>query len=85
MMNITVGSELWASSMLPEGTIEKWFVANGALVGFGERVAEVRIEDALHELVAPATGHVVIEAATNSLIEPGSVIGRISVAPAVIG
>jgi pyruvate/2-oxoglutarate dehydrogenase complex dihydrolipoamide acyltransferase (E2) component len=84
MMNITVGSELWSSSMLPEGIVEKWFIANGALVGFGEPVAQVRIEDALHELLAPATGHLVIETDAKSLIEPGSVIGRISVSPAVI-
>ena len=77
VMDITVSEELWASSMLPEGVVERWLVSNGATVEVGDRVAEVRIEDALHEIMAPASGRLTIAAAVNDIVEPGSVIGRL--------
>jgi len=84
MVNIIVDSELWASSMLPEGIVEKWLVAPGALVKAGDPLAEIRIEDALHELLAPAAGCLIVDAAPDALIEPGSVIGRILLLPVTV-
>jgi pyruvate/2-oxoglutarate dehydrogenase complex dihydrolipoamide acyltransferase (E2) component len=77
MSDITVAQDLWSSSIMPEGFIERWLVSNGALVVPGEPVAQVRIEDALHDLMAPIAGKLLIEARVNSVVEPGSVIGRI--------
>ncbi len=77
MQYITVDEGLWASSMLPEGIVERWFIASGATIKAGERIAEVRIEDALHEIIAPASGRATILAAANAVIEPGSVLATL--------
>lgn len=77
MRDIKVDETLWASSMLPEGVVERWFIANGATIGTGERIAEVRIEDALHEIIAPASGRATIVAAMKSVIEPGSILATL--------
>lgn len=81
MQNIKVDEALWASSMLPEGIVERWFIASGATIKVGERIAEVRIEDALHEIVAPANGCATIVAVANAVIEPGSVLATLNETP----
>ncbi len=75
---IAVAPDLWATAVLPEGLIEKWLFPDGTFVEAGDPVATVRIEDALHDLVAPARGRLSIGLRTNSVIEPGMVIGNIS-------
>lgn len=77
MTDISITADFWAGTMMPEGIFERWRVAEGALVDEGEAVAEIRIEDALHELTAPRRGHLTQFAKVNEVIEPGSVIGRI--------
>ncbi len=77
MQDIKVDEALWATSMLPEGIVERWFIASGAAIKVGERIAEVRIEDALHEIVAPAAGRATIVATVNAIIEPGSVLAML--------
>ena len=77
MTEISISSDFWACSMLPEGILERWRVADGGLVIAGDVVAEVRIEDAVHELIAPASGRLTKLAGLNDVIEPGTVIGRI--------
>ena len=78
MTDISISPDLWAGVMLPEGILEHWRVADGCLVSQGEVVAEIRIEDALHEMVAPAGGRLTKLAKLNEILEPGSVIGRIA-------
>jgi len=78
MADVKVDERLWASSMLPEGIVERWFVADGAIVVAGDRIAEVRIEDALHEINAPRRGQVTIAAKVNSVIEPGAVLASVT-------
>ncbi|TIS53173.1 MAG: biotin attachment protein [Mesorhizobium sp.] len=78
MQDIKVDAALWASSMLPEGIVERWFIASGAVIRAGERIAEVRIEDALHEIVAPASGRATIVADANAVIGPGSVLATVT-------
>lgn len=78
MTDISISSDFWAGCMLPEGILEQWRVADGSTVSEGDVVAEVRIEDALHELTAPAGGQLTKVAQVNEIIEPGSVIGRIN-------
>jgi len=77
MTNISISSDFWAGCMLPEGILERWRVADGSDVAAGDVVAEIRIEDALHELTAPSAGRLVALTRVNDVIEPGSVIGRI--------
>ena len=78
MADIKVDESLWASSMLPEGLVERWLVADGAIVAAGDPIAEVRIEDALHEINAPASGHVTIAATANCVVEPGSLLASVA-------
>jgi pyruvate/2-oxoglutarate dehydrogenase complex dihydrolipoamide acyltransferase (E2) component len=78
MAEIKIDEALWASSILPEGTVVRWFVADGAQVTAGKPIAEVRIEDALHEITAPANGRVTIVAQVNNVIEPGSLLATLS-------
>lgn len=77
MRDIRVDGALWASTMLPEGIVEQWFVADQAIVAKGQRIAEVRIEDSLHDIVSPASGRVTIVAATSSLVEPGALLATL--------
>lgn len=74
---IAVAPDLWQSSMMPEGILERWLRPEGAQVEAGDPVAAVRIEDALHELMAPARGSLHTELKSDSVIEPGMVIGSI--------
>jgi pyruvate/2-oxoglutarate dehydrogenase complex dihydrolipoamide acyltransferase (E2) component len=74
---IAVSPDLWATNVLPEGVIECWHFSDGSRVEAGDPLATVRIEDALHELVAPARGRLSIGLKVNSVIEPGTGIGTI--------
>jgi pyruvate/2-oxoglutarate dehydrogenase complex dihydrolipoamide acyltransferase (E2) component len=85
MQEIKVDSALWATSMLPEGVVERWLVVDGATVAAGDRMAELRIEDALHEIMAPAGGRLTIVAAANTIVEPGSLLGNLAVVETVLG
>lgn len=78
MTQVCVDPDLWGTSLLPEGMLEKWLRADDAFVELGEPLAAVRIEGALHELMAPANGWLTIDRKINSVIEPGAVIGHIS-------
>lgn len=77
MIAIMIPADLWASSILPEGILERWLKPDHSQVRQGEAVATVRIEDALHMLVAPATGQLTIALAANAMVEPGATIGRV--------
>jgi pyruvate/2-oxoglutarate dehydrogenase complex dihydrolipoamide acyltransferase (E2) component len=79
MQDIKVDEALWASSMLPEGIVERWFIADGADIACGDLMAEIRIEGALHEITAPASGRLTIVAAANTVVEPGSLLARLAV------
>jgi biotin carboxyl carrier protein len=77
MADVKIDEGLWRSGMLPEGIVEKWFVADGAVVSAGDAMAQVRIEGALHDIIAPAGGRVTIVAASRSLIEPGGLLAQL--------
>ena len=75
---IVVDASLWATNLLPQGYIENWIAGDGNPVEAGDPVACIRIETMLHELMSPATGTLHIDRNTNSVVEPGSVIGRVT-------
>lgn len=77
MIAISVSPDLWSSTILPEGILEKWLKPDGTFVEAGEAVAAVRIEDALHELAAPAEGWLSIDRPVNAVVEPGAIVGHI--------
>ena len=77
MMYVTVDSALWRSSLLPEGIVERWLIPDGAHVAAGAPVAEIRVEDSLHEILAPGAGMLRVRARENSVVDPGSVLAEI--------
>ena|ERR1700722_2794030 len=79
---ITVDAALWASNALPEGVVERWFVTENAVVAAGQAIAELRIEDALHVIVTPASGRLSIVAPVNTLVEPGSLLASLALGDA---
>lgn len=77
-MDVRIQEDLWATAMMQEGVLERWRIEDGSPVGQGQAVAEVRIEDCLHEIIASEAGHLVQLASAGSVIEPGALIGQIS-------
>ncbi|OAI43424.1 hypothetical protein AYO42_06130 [Rhizomicrobium sp. SCGC AG-212-E05] len=74
---LQVSADLWGTCLLPEGILEGWLRPDGGLVEAGDPVAIVRIEDALHELMAPAKGRLSISVKAHAVVEPGTVLGSI--------
>ena len=74
---VRVDENLWASAVAPEGVLEWWFAVDGAKVVAGQRLAEVQIEGASHEVTAPAAGELRVSAFAGSVLDPGSVIGQV--------
>ncbi len=81
MTDMIVAADLWSTSLLPEGILERWRIADGAIVRAGQVVAEVRIGESLHELMAPTDGYLSFAARPNDLVEPGSIIGSLAPVP----
>jgi hypothetical protein len=79
LTRINADEALWRNSMLPEGIVERWLVADGETAHAGHAVAQVRIESALHDIVAPATGRLAISAPTLAVIEPGFLLATLAV------
>jgi pyruvate/2-oxoglutarate dehydrogenase complex dihydrolipoamide acyltransferase (E2) component len=77
-MEIKISEALWALSMMPEGILERWRVHDGAVVALGDAVAEVMIEGALHEVLAPSDGRLTTHLKPSAIVEPGTVIGDVT-------
>lgn len=78
-MDIRISEELWATAMAPQGLLERWRVTDGAQVRRGDSIAEVRIEEYLHDIIAPDDGQIVHLASDGAFVEPGTVIARLEV------
>ena len=78
-LRINADEILWRNSMLPEGILERWLVADGDTAYAGHAIAQVRIEGALHDIVAPATGRLNQSAPRLSVIDPGFLLATITV------
>jgi len=74
---IAVQPDLWACNTMPGGVLENWLRSDGCEVKAGDPIAAVRIEDSLHELLAPSHGRLHTELQVNSMVQPGTVIGSI--------
>lgn len=70
-IRINADETIWRNNILPEGVLERWLVADGTTARGGHAVAQVRIEGALHDIVAPVTGRLTIVARRLAVIEPG--------------
>ncbi len=80
-IRINADEALWRNNMLPEGILEHWLVADGAIAHEGYAVAQIRIEGALHDVVAPATGRIAISVPRLAVIEPGFLLATLAVEP----
>ncbi len=79
IIRINADEALWRNNMLPEGILERWLVADGDTAREGHAVAQIRIESALHDVVAPATGRLAISASALAVIEPGFLLATLAV------
>ncbi len=77
MALVRIEEALWSGTMAPEGVLTEWSAPNGALVERGAHIADVLIEGARHEIMAPSAGRLRHEVEKLYVIEPGAVIGRI--------
>lgn len=77
MADIQVAAELWSTGMLPEGILERWLVSDGARIRAGEAVAAVRIGEALHDIVSPASGRLEVLAPASEVVDPGCIIAEV--------
>ena len=57
-----------------------WIYQNGATVAAGQPIAEIMVEKAQLELVAPASGRLTILAVPETVIGRDQVVGRIETA-----
>ena len=78
MLPVTVNEGLWASSMAPEGVLERWRAHDGQAVLVGQAIAEVRVEGALHEILSPGAGLLVCSVQAGDLIQPGDRLGWVA-------
>ena len=84
-IRINADEALWRNNMLPEGVLERWLVADGETAREGHAVAQIRIEGALHDIVAPATGCLTILVPKLAVIEPGFLVATLVVNAAAVG
>jgi len=75
MIEITVPEDLWNTE--DEGVILTWIYSDGAVVEKGQLLAELMVEKAQLELVAPAGGRLRILLPADTVVRRGQVIGRI--------
>ncbi len=75
MTDITVPGDLWDTE--DEGVILTWIYASGATVEKGNVLAELMVEKAQLEIVAPASGKLTILAPADTVVRKGTVIGKI--------
>jgi hypothetical protein len=82
MQNIEIRFDgaIWASTIFPEGIVQRSFIADGALAETGAKIAEIRADGALHEIISPASGRLTIVAAVNDVVEPGFLLATLAVA-----
>jgi pyruvate/2-oxoglutarate dehydrogenase complex dihydrolipoamide acyltransferase (E2) component len=75
MIDVVVPSDLWDTDQ--EGVIVTWLYSTGATVEEGHLIAELAVEKAQIELIAPASGKLTVLAPADTVITKGQVIGRI--------
>jgi biotin carboxyl carrier protein len=78
MADLRVPDDLWQTSIMPEGILERWLVPDGTIVAQGQPVAMVRVGESLHEIAASSGGQLTTIAAASSMVEPGSLIAQLS-------
>ncbi len=78
MAMLCVPDNLWANAPTRKGSLQRWTVSDGALVAAGQALAEIRIEDTVHDIVAPAAGQLFRSATPHDTLEPCLLLGFLS-------
>ena len=78
MTDVMVPPDLWDTE--DEGVLFLWVYPDGARVEQGRLIAEITVEKAQLELLAPATGRLTILVQPETIIRKGQVLGRIDAA-----
>jgi hypothetical protein len=77
---VRVDEAILASTTSPEGIVQRWFTADGAIAETGTKTTEIRVEGALHEIPSPASGRLTIVAAVNDVGEAGFLLAMLAIA-----
>ncbi len=75
MAMLCVPDDLWANASTRQGSLQRWTVSDGALVTAGQALAEIRIKDAVYDIVAPAAGQLFRSATPDDTLEPRLLLG----------
>jgi pyruvate/2-oxoglutarate dehydrogenase complex dihydrolipoamide acyltransferase (E2) component len=75
MTDVVVPPDLWDTE--DEGVLFLWVYPDGSRVEKGKLLAEITVEKAQLELVAPASGRLTILVQPETIIRKGQVLGRI--------
>jgi pyruvate/2-oxoglutarate dehydrogenase complex dihydrolipoamide acyltransferase (E2) component len=78
MTDVVVPPDLWDTE--DEGVLFLWVYPDGSKVEKGKLIAEITVEKAQLELVAPASGRLTILVQPETIIRKGQVLGRIDAA-----
>lgn len=76
MTDLCVPGDLWEGDP-DEAVIAAWLYAEGAQVAAGSVVAQLMVEKAQLDLVAPASGRLAILAPAETVVHRGTCVGRI--------
>jgi pyruvate/2-oxoglutarate dehydrogenase complex dihydrolipoamide acyltransferase (E2) component len=75
MSQLIIPPDLWEDDN--EGVLLHWTYEEGTVIARGAMLAEIMVEKAQLELIAPVAGRLHIGAAPDTIIRKGDVVGRI--------
>jgi pyruvate/2-oxoglutarate dehydrogenase complex dihydrolipoamide acyltransferase (E2) component len=78
MTDVVVPADLWDTE--DEGVLFLWVYPDGSRVEKGKLIAEITVEKAQLELVAPDSGRLTILVQPETIIRKGQVLARIDAA-----
>jgi len=76
-VEVRIDEGLWEGAMCQEAILLGWAAAPGSRVEQGQKIAELLVEGARHEITAPVGGRLNEPVAVESVLEPGDLICRI--------
>jgi len=75
LVEVRIPDDFWDADL--QGTISTWIYESGAQVSQGEVIAETLVEKATKDLLAPASGRLVIKVRPEELIRAGDLVAVI--------
>ena len=75
MTTIQIPNDLWDDDSI--GVISTWLFETGDMISQGDTVAEVMVEKTSFDIIAPASGKLIIGSAVESEVSLGDTIAKI--------